>query len=217
MHVCHRDTSGHSNSNRRAPLCSLHPFQAVCVLPPPLPHPCCIFFTRSQTHTFPLLLVSVPLCTQWAQGQLMAIGACAFGEAAELQTYIIRHVRSTCVCTLSPALAQYLPIYLLLPQPDSTSHTNGELKEKKTKESQRGEQRMGAVLSYDVQKCNLLSRIFFSHRETWMSLSSWPLQNSRSPSWKKLTIAVQPSVGFNCCFVGTDVKCKYFLIFFNAI
>lgn len=33
--VCHRDTSGHSNGNRRGPLCCLFPFQAVCLLPPP--------------------------------------------------------------------------------------------------------------------------------------------------------------------------------------
>lgn len=91
---------------------------STSVTPPMLP----FHYTLTNTHLPPATGFCPPLHT----GQLMAIGACAFGEATELQTYIIRHVRSTCVCTLSPALVQYLPIYLLLPQPNYTSHTNWE-------------------------------------------------------------------------------------------
>lgn len=116
--VSHRDTPGHSNGNRRSPLCFLFPFQAVSLPPPPLPTPPLPKHTHTHIHTPSQGAGFCPyspsahraVTKRPADGKM-----CVCTERSQNSTHIIWHTRSTCVCTLYPATAPYLYPLPLLP------------------------------------------------------------------------------------------------------
>lgn len=155
MCVSHTHASGHSSSSWRTPLCYLFSFRlftSTSVIPPPrLPplHTQICANTQTQTHT-PSLAAGFcphsPLHTGlWAKGQLMA--QCVLREARTAHTHIIWHARSTCVCTVCPAMAPYLsPLPLW---PSSTRHTIWGGSQREREDKRRNEQ-IREVLAHKI-------------------------------------------------------------------